>query len=229
MAIANRLLGNLLPSRKNLLRAGIIINTEIILILVYLLVVDVTPTAIRFYAYPFIWINVSLWALTRVSVPDISQFRGIIAGGIAIIYFFILGAVGGLYSLGGNGLGLRIVLFDIPPGWGPALLYSGTWITVSLLPFKLIGYATLAFLVFVTIGNTPRSALSGVIGFFSCISCTWPVVAMVITSLFGSASIIASVAMDQTYALSTSIFVIAILLLTWQPEISAKLETYLPS
>jgi hypothetical protein len=118
--------------------------------------------------------------------------------------------------LHGESLGARIAW--LPPGWGPTLVYSGSALTVSLFPFKVLGYAALAYLVTATVLDTANAGLAGLLGLFSCVSCTWPVAATVLTGVFGGTSAAASVATNQPYGLSTVVFVSSVLLLTWRPS-----------
>jgi hypothetical protein len=106
---------------------------------------------------------------------------------------------------------------SLPPGWSPALLYGGDLLRVSLFPYRLIGYATLSYLVFVTLLDVDGSIFSGALGFASCVSCTWPVLGTAVTALFGGGSLIATVATNQPYGLSTVVFVTSVGLLIWRP------------
>jgi hypothetical protein len=207
------------PRRGTLLGGAILVNTEFLLVAIYLLVTSATPTQLAFYIYPFIWINVALWALWRVDVPSVSQRQKLVAGVIAVGYFLVLGYLGGLYGLGLGEMatGLRIEFMDYPPGWGPALLYGGEWIRLALLPFKVIGYLTLSYLVYVTILDTATSAVAGLFGLFSCISCTLPLIAAIVGGIIGGGGALIALASAQSYPLSTAVFVVTVLLLIWRP------------
>nr|WP_272931380.1 ABC transporter ATP-binding protein [Halobacterium noricense] len=207
--------GRFAPTRKALLYAALLLNGELALVLFYFAVSSSVPTDPVVLAYPFVWINASIWAVSRVSLPDASQKQRMLALGVALAYFLLLGGVGGLYMFHGAGLGARISWLS--PGWGPAFVYSGASLTVSLLPFKVIGYATLAYLVAATVLDAARTGAAGLLGLFACVSCTWPVAATVLTGAFGSASALAAAAQSQPYALSTVVFVSSVLLLVWRP------------
>lgn len=103
------------------------------------------------------------------------------------------------------------------PGWSPALLYGGDLVRFSLFPYKLVGYLALSYLVFVTLLDVNGSALSGALGFASCVSCTWPILGTAVTALFGGGSILATVATNQPYGLSTFVFATSVGLLVWRP------------
>jgi hypothetical protein len=207
--------GDLLPDRSSLLTWAAVLNGELVLVLLYFALSSATPTDAVSLAYPFVWLNIAAWGVHRVGVPDASRRQWLTAGAVAVGYFLLLGGVGGLYMFHGADLGARIAWLS--PGWGPALLYSGEALTVSLLPFKVGGYAALAYLVAVTVIDTARTGLAGLLGFLSCVSCTWPVAATLAASLFGGASTALVVAESQPYALSTAVFVSSVLLLVWRP------------
>ena len=204
------------PARSTLLYGALLLNAELAAVLFYYAVVGATPTDALFLAYPFAWINAAVWGVSRVDLPDAPPRRTWLAYGVGAAYFLILGGVGGLFMLHGEGLGARIAW--LPPGWGPTLVYSGNALTVSLFPFKVVGYAALAYLVAATVLDAANTGLAGLLGLFSCVSCTWPVAATVFTGVFGGASAAASVATNQPYALSTVVFVSSVLLLTWRPS-----------
>ena len=207
--------GDLVPDRGSLLTWAAVLNGELVLLLLYFALSSSTPGDPVSLAYPLVWLNVAAWGVRRVGVPDASRRQWLAAGAVAVAYFLLLGGVGGLYMLHGDGLGTRVAWLS--PGWGPALIYSGSALTVSLLPFKVGGYAALAYLVAVTIIDTARTGVAGLLGLLSCVSCTWPVVATLAAGLFGSASTVVVVAESQPYALSTVVFVSSVLLLAWRP------------
>ncbi|WP_347877773.1 ABC transporter ATP-binding protein [Halobacterium sp. R2-5] len=207
--------GRFVPTRKALLYAALILNGELAVVLLYFAVASSVATDPVVLAYPFVWINASIWAAWRVDLPDAPPRQRLLALGVALAYFLVLGGVGGLYMFHGADLGARVSWLS--PGWGPALLYSGAGFTVSLLPFKVIGYATLAYLVAATVLDAAKTGAAGFLGLFACVSCTWPVAATVFTGAFGSASAVASAAQNDPYGLSTVVFVSSVLLLVWRP------------
>lgn len=220
-------LGRFRPDRDAVLRAGLLVNSEILLTVSYLLLADVTVTEWRYLVYPFVWINVSVWALVRTTpVADSARAR-YVGGGLAVAYFLLLAYVGGMVS---QGVGLQAAdgaaggqpvpgwrLAWLPPGWGPALLYSGPNVRLALMPYKVVGYATLAYLVYATVLDAAGSAVSGVLGLVSCVSCTWPVLASVAAAIAGGGTAVAAAASEWSYALGTGAFVLTVGLLRWRP------------
>ena len=218
------------PSRRTLLWAALLLNAEAIVVLVYISLPTVTPTAIRYYVYPFVWINVGLWAIVRTagvgetaSGPGAGGRKRYVAGALATGYFLVLASVSPLlgpgHRLAGHTghphpPGFRIAW--LPPGWGPALLYNGPLLELTLVPFMLVGYLALAYLVYATVLDAVGSALGGVLGLLSCVSCTWPVLASLVGGLAGGTGL-AAVATNQSYGLSTVVFLLTVGLLYWRP------------
>ncbi|UPM43852.1 DUF7546 family protein [Halocatena salina] len=215
----NAVVGDRMPDIKTVMRWSIVINVEILLVGSYLLIAPVTPTGVWSYVYPFIWINVALWAFSRTETPTASRSRQYTSGLIALGYLFVLGLFGGLYGpgMGEMATGLRIEFVSLPPGWSPAVLYSGELIRLALLPFKVVGYLTLAYLVYVTVLDATGSATMGIFGLFSCVSCVLPLIAATVSGVVGSGGVLVAVATRQSYALSTVVFVFTVLLLVWRP------------
>lgn len=214
-ASVDRTVGRFRPSKSTLLYGALLVNGELAAILLYFTLSSSVPTDPVFLAYPFLWINVSLWALSRVDVPSGSRRQRRLAFGVAAAYFLLLGGLGGLYMLDGAGLGARISW--LAPGWGPTLVYSSPDLTVSLFPYKVLGYATLAYLVAATLLDAAKTGAAGLLGLLSCVSCTWPVAATVFSGAFGGASAVAVAARNEPYAISTVVFVSSVLLLVWRP------------
>jgi len=202
------------PTRGQSLAAALLLNAQLFAVLVYLSLAGTTPTEFLPYVYPFVWLDVALWGVLVAPRPDAPRRRTLLAAGVGVAYFLLLGVVGGLFSLSGSGTGFRIAW--LPPGWGPAVLYEGAALSVSLVPYKTLGYAALAYLVAVTLLDTARGALSGVMGLFACVSCTLPVLATLVSSLLG-ASAAAAFATTRPYGLSTAVFVLTVGLLVWRP------------
>ena len=205
------------PATETLLWGAVLVTAELLALLLYLAQPSVTPTAVRYYVYPFVWINVGLWALVRTDPPAASRRRRYAAGAFAVGYFAVLAYAGGLVGpgLGAMTTGLRIA--PLPPGIGPALIYGGEAIRLVLFPYKIVGYAALAVLVYATALDVARSAIGGTLGLFSCVSCTWPVLATFVGGVAGGSSAVASATLSGSYGLSTVIFVVTVGLLYWRP------------
>jgi len=214
-------LAALRPSRETAVWWAVVLNTELLVLLAYLLVADPTVTRPLFYLVPFVWINAALWGVFRISTAAASTRQRTAALALAGGYFLVLGYFGGLYGpSSGPATGLRVVVSSVPPGWGPALIYGGETLKLALLPFKLVGYATLAYLVYATVLDTASSVVGGVLGLFSCVSCTLPVIAGIVSGFVGGSSAVAAAAYSQSYLLSTAVFVVTVGLLVWRPTMA---------
>ncbi|WP_424019125.1 DUF7546 family protein [Halorientalis pallida] len=219
--ITDRLAG-LRPTREDLLIALLIVNSEVLLLGVYWLVSPSELTsiwAVRYWLYPFIWINVGLLAIFRTTpAPAPSRDRWL-AGGIAVGYFAVLAYAGGIVGPASSmaGRSLRVTVLALPPGWAPTLIYNGTYLSAALFPFKVVGYVALAYLVYATVLDATGSAVTGLLGLLSCVSCSWPVLASLATGLLGSGSALAGAVYTQSYGLSTLVFVVTVGLLYWRP------------
>ena len=195
---------------------GWVVVFQVGLLISYLLSTDARITDPLFLLYPFIWINASLLALLRTDRPVGSTRRRIGAGVVAISYFGMLGYFGGLFGAGVEQMPLHLN-WGPPPGYGPALIWDTGTVNLILEPFKVIGYLTLAYFVYATILDAAAGAIPGILGLFSCISCSWPIIGTIATSLFGSSSAVAAFAIGNSYGVGTLVFVSALALLYYRP------------
>jgi hypothetical protein len=223
-----------LPTRTDLLAGAVVLNAELLVVLVYLAVEPVVIESWRFIVYGFLWINAGLYAVAKTTpaptTPRTKRIALLVAGG----YFVVLAVAGGivgpshtsplaslitdghLHSHGTAAAGsfdLRL----LPPGWGPALVYQGSWLLVILMPYKVIGYLALSYLVYATVIDAAGTVVPGSLGLLSCVSCTWPVVGSLVTSVFGSGSAVVVAATTWPYDISTVAFLATVALLTWRP------------
>ncbi|WP_276281394.1 DUF7546 family protein [Halorussus caseinilyticus] len=222
------------PSRDTLLWAGLLVNTELVLTFAYLLLADVTITEWRYLVFPFVWINVAVWAFVRTTPTAGSDRARYLGVAIAVGYFLLLAYVGGLVKPGlvahshaggtvGHNHATGWQVSWLPPGWGPAVTYIGSFVQLTLMPYKLVGYVALAYLVYDTVLDTAGSAVSGVLGLVSCVSCTWPVIATLAAGVTGSGTAVAAAASEWSYTLGTVAFLLTVGLLRWRPSFGGRL------
>jgi hypothetical protein len=220
-------LAALAPDRGTLLWAAVLLNTELLVVLAYLALAtprfdDLSGWKVAaFYAYPFVWLNAAVWGVTRVRLPDAPTRRRLLAGTLAGGYLLVLAYAGGLVGASADApvTGLRVALASLPPGWSPAVVYGGEHLQLALLPFKVGAYLALAYLVYATVLDAAGSAAGGLLGLFSCVSCTLPVIAGVLSGFVGGSAALVSAATAQSYALSTAAFVVTVVLLVWRPTV----------
>ncbi len=210
------------PDRETAVLGVGLLAAEAAAVAVYLLFADVRVNDPLVLVYPLVWINVGVWALWRTEPPAASRRRRLTVGLLAAVYLGVLAVVGGVVvpspATGGQPASVRLAYASLPPGYGPALLYAGGAVGVNLLPYQVVGYLALAYLVYATVLEAAGSAVSGVLGLFTCVSCVWPVLGTVVAGLFGSGSAVYALALSQSYALSTVVFVTAVALLRWRPD-----------
>jgi len=217
-------LAKLRPRRETLLWGSLLVTLELGVLATYSLLGSsslVSLAGVRFWLYPFVWINVGLWAVVRTlpAGTGASEHQRLLAGALATGYVGVLAYTGGLVGAGmAEGAGVvRVVWTTIPPGWGPAVTYAGDLATLTLVPYKIVGYLALAYLVYATMLDAARSAVTGVLGLLSCVSCSWPVLASLATGVAGGGSGIAAAVSTGSYGLSTLVFVATVGLLYWRP------------
>lgn len=219
--------------RDTLLLGALLVNTQLLLFLAYHFVSPNDITGVTPVAVPLVWITVGVWVLVRTEVPPASQRQRTVGLAVAVGYFGLLGYFGGVWGPGVSALpvGVDLAVVTAPPGWAPrvfvnlpadglalgslAIPFQG--VRLNLIPWQVVGYVALAYLVYAAVLDAAGSAISGVIGLLSCVSCTWPVVAAIATSVLGGSAAVAGVVYDQSYLLSTVVFVVTVGLLFWRP------------
>lgn len=223
-------IARLRPDRTTLLVAGLLVNTQIAITLAYLLISDAIITQPRYLIYPWLWIDAALlavWKTDPAPAPTATRRVGIaIAGGYFLLLAIaagLVGPTGGIVATltGTAGPAPEATGWSIhwlPPGSGPALLYQGTAVRTALLPYEVIGYVGLAYLVYAGVLEAAGSTLSGLVGVFSCVSCAWPVVGGAVTTIFGGGSAIAIAATTWPHDVSTIVFLSAVGVLYWHPS-----------
>jgi len=220
----NSSFARLRPRRETVLWGSLLVTLELGMLAAYSLLGSsslVSLAGVRFWIYPFVWINVGLWAVVRTvpAASGASTRQRLLAGLLAAGYFGLLAYTGGLVGSGMTEAAgvVRVVWATIPPGWGPAVTYAGDLATLTLVPYRIVGYLALAYLVYATVLDAARSAVTGVLGLLSCVSCSWPVLASLATGVAGSGSGLAAAVSTGSYGLSTLVFVVTVALLYWRP------------
>lgn len=153
--------------------------------------------------YPLVWLAAS--AIAVWTVRDQLRRLGPVAltGGLA--YTLVLCWTAGLLAPG-TGTGEVAVHFALP-GWGPAVFYSGSVVTVLVVPFLVVGYVTLGLLGAGALRVTLQSVPAGAVGLLACVSCTAPLLAGLAGSL-GAGSLASAVSTAQ-YPLATAAFLLS--------------------
>lgn len=190
---------------------------------------------LRYALYPFVWINVGLYAVARTTPPagdrslrtsvagflsvggDLSarDQRRAIALVVAVLYGLALGVITGLVGLPHIGhthpSGLQFSLSA--PGWGPRIAYVVGGSHLYFVPYRVIGYVALSYLLYVRLASFSLASGAGVVGLASCLGCAFPLV----TSLFaGAGAATLSAVTGYSLDLSTAAFLVAVAAL-WMP------------
>ena len=202
----------LVPEGRSLALWAVILNTELLLVLLYLFLLPGAATDPFLLAFPFVWLNVAGLVFLHVRPAPASLRRRAVAGAVALGYGLLLGYVGGVFGTGGAGTGLRVVL-AAPPGFAPSVVYSGATLAVVVTPWKVAGYLALSYLVYVTVVDASGGLAGGVVGLFSCVSCVLPIVASVVGGAIGAGGTLYQIALAQSYGLSTLVFLTSVGLL----------------
>lgn len=210
-------LGALLPRQGRLLGYALVLDVQLVAVALYYSFSNLQLSEPRYVIYGLLWINVSFLVVRSTRLPSDVPFRvRRRALAVATAYFGLLAVAGGLIGTGiENAAGLRVAW--LTPGWGPALTYAGSTVSLVLMPAYVVGYAALAYLVYGALLETTRSAIGGVLGVLSCVSCTWPILASVASTVVGSSGILSASAMQLSLDLSTAVFLATVALLYWRP------------
>ncbi|AGN02961.1 hypothetical protein L593_15135 [Salinarchaeum sp. Harcht-Bsk1] len=212
------------PRKSTIVWGVVLVNVEALFVLTYLAITQ-RSYDLAFLLFPFVWINVGLWALVRTEPPSASTSRRRVAAGLSVLYFLALGFMGNMLALGpafGSdtpATGFDFVMYGIqPPGWTPYLLFNSEFLHVSLIPPYVIGFAALTYLVYATVLDAASLAGVGIVGLFSCISCTMPLVAAVVTGAIGASSgALLSAVAPIAYEGGMVLYVVTVALLYYRP------------
>jgi hypothetical protein len=160
----------------------------------YLRTVPAEVTAVRYFLYPFVWVNVAVVAVARTRIPSASTRRHTLVALVGVGYFLGLAAIDGTLALS-PGTGLT-VHWALPPGWGPLVIADVGPVRLTPVPYRTLGYAAIAYLLSVTLLERSLRGLGGLVGLFSCVSCTLPVIAAVLSGVAGGSVIAGRVRMS---------------------------------
>ncbi|WP_435345576.1 DUF7546 family protein [Haloarchaeobius sp. HRN-SO-5] len=213
----------LVPEPSTVFAAFIVVTGEALVAALY--AAEVGGVSLSMLVLPFVWIDVGLWALWRASPPPAPTRRRRLAALVTVGYGLVLAYFGGVLDLGYAFYSVPgydpsygwYVTTSLPPGLGPAVVYESELLVLRLFPYQVVGYAALVYLVYATVIDATGAAVSGVLGLLSCISCSWPILAAVASGVAGGSSALASAAYQESFPLSTAVFVVTVGLLYWRP------------
>jgi hypothetical protein len=178
----------------------------------YLAVTGADPVAVRYLLYPFVWIDAGVWAVANAEPRAGSRRHHRLAVALAAGYFLLVMAVPGNVGVGhldGHPHLASLRVAWAPPGWGPVVAYAGL-VRLYLVPFEVVGYLSLSYLVYANALRTTRGTLGGALGVVTCVGCTVPVLAPLLGLLGGPASGLVTTAYAYSYDAGTALFVLAL-------------------
>lgn len=199
-----------------------ILLAEFLAVLVYVSVTSTIITEPRYVIYPFIWINIGLLAVSRTELSERNRRIQALALGATGLYLLVLLYLGGVVRFGfltplGTGTEFRISW--APPGWGPTVVFRNQWLQTVVVPFKVAGYLSFAYLFYARLLDATKGVLSGVFGLVSCVGCTFSI----LMPLFGASAF--GAVTQLSWDLSTVVFLLTVGLLYWSAEIGVVLST----
>jgi len=214
-------------SRRGLLVWTLVANVEVAAVVGYFAFTDATLSSPSFTLYGLVWVNTALAVFARYDPPTPGGRRGAVAAVVAGGYGSLLAVFGGVVSpsTAVSPLGWGVSL--LPPGWGPAVVYGGEYVAAILMPARLLGYGALVYLLYGSLAEASRAGVAGLLGLFSCVSCSFPIVAGAVAALVGGGGFVATLTTGVGYGPSTAVFLLTVALLWWRPgfETLARLRS----
>jgi hypothetical protein len=210
---------------RDLLYGALIGNSLAVLSVAYVLLSGITITQPRYAVYGLAWIFVGVVAVWKTDPAPADERTRRRAAAVAILYFVALAAAGGVLVTamrpGAGEFGIRLA--TLAPGWGPAPVVSTPWAALVLMPARIVGYVALAYLVYATVIDAAGAAVSGIVGLLSCVSCSWPILASILSGVLGGSSAVVAATFDFSYDVSTVVFLLTVALLYWRPLFGDRL------
>ncbi|QLG60948.1 DUF7546 family protein [Halorarum salinum] len=199
-----------------------VVALELLSVVAYFGLTPARPTGLRYVLYPFVWITVGLWAVAAVDVrPDAPRSHRVAAAFVAVAYFLVLAWLAGLVAVyaGSHAHSHAYVHgFQVSmaaPGWGPRIAYVTHAFHVYFVPYRVLGFLALAYLVYATVLDATAAALSGTLGLAACVGCTFPVFASFVAGVVGPG--VATSVTGLSVDISTAVYLVAVGLLVVRP------------
>jgi len=205
----------------------LVVAAELAVVTAYLATTStVTVVEPRYVVYPFLWINVGVWAMVRTETPSVDRRQWAVAATLAGGYLGVLLLAAGTLQIGIgeplNGGAVASIHWNIP-GLGPIVVYGTPRVRLSIIPFKLVGYVAMTYLVYARLLGATRAVLSGALGLFSCVGCTFSL----LLPLLGATTLFGSTLTGLAWDLSTLVFLLTVALLYWADEVSVVVTRWL--
>ena len=196
-----------------------VVAVELLLVTGYFGLTGAEPTSLRIVLYPFVWVNVGVWAVNRTRPPTASRRHRLVAGVVASAYCLLLAYAAGLVALGhSHPDAVGVTLTAASPGWGPVVAYTSPSLRLLFVPFRVVGYLALSYLVYAAVLDTTTAAVPGLLALVTCVGCSFPLVAALVGGVAGGSAGLVTTVSAYSLDLSTAVFVLAVALLYWRPR-----------
>ncbi|MFB6112463.1 MAG: hypothetical protein ABEJ35_08030 [Halobacteriaceae archaeon] len=210
-----RVADHLVLSYRALMVLGGLICLELLAVGVWFRVADWRLLRASAAAHPLVWINVAIFAVMAVRRRPSTFGRRWPAAVVALAYLGLLAWIGGVIDFRGGGVAVELLW--LPPGWGPVLKIGTPWVGLTLFPYQVIGYVTLAYLAYRSLLDAFGAVTGAIVGLASCIGCTVPIAAGLGATLVGGSVPLAFGGAGRPAALGTVVFLVAVAALLWRP------------
>lgn len=201
-----------IPLIGPVLVAGGLVFAELLIVMTYLELTSTGVTKPRYLIYPFIWINIGLLAIYLGTARAGSRRHRLLGLGIAGGYYLLLLVVAGNISFE-MGAEPALGIIWATPGWGPVLSGGFPGVDFQLIPYEVVGYAGLAYLLYVNVLDVSRGILPGILGIVTCVSCSMPLWGPILGLVGGGAMGLSQFATTYAYDIGTAIFLVTMGLL----------------
>ncbi|WP_425498471.1 DUF7546 family protein [Natrinema soli] len=193
--------------------------------LIYAYVTGDIGVRITHFLIPFIWTTVSVWVIWHTHPVSVRPFVQFLAAISSITYLLLLLYLSGLIGpgtshlgqlTGTNGIGMT---WGRSLGWSPVFLYTGDFITLTVIPYQLAGLLAMSYLVYDALLDLARSAIGGVLGIAACPACVGPLFAPLLTSGVSGSSTVLLLGV-YGYETATVLFIAAVGILYHRHKLS---------
>jgi hypothetical protein len=203
-------------ARRDVRLLALAVVAEVALAAVHFALRPGEATNLRYVLYPFVWINVAVWAVAKTTPADATPRREAVAVILAVAYAATLATLGGLVGLSGGAegpLGLRFALRS--PGWGPVVAYVSPALYLTFVPYLVIGYLALSYLLYAAAVDALSATPLGALGLVACAGCSVPILTTLAGAVAGAAG--AAAAYAHSLDVATAAFVATVALLYYRP------------
>lgn len=206
--------------KRDVLVISGLLAVQLLFVATYFAATDAEPVSLRHLLYPLAWIAVGLWVPLRGGPRTDSARARAVGAVVAVGYFLLVAWLSGLIGTHGAHAGSVQTGLDVvvaSPGWGPRVSYVTALGHVTAIPYLVVGYAALSYLVYAAVADATTAVASGVLGVFACVGCSFSLLASVLAGTAGGSSGLVTAVYALSTDLSTLVFLLAVGLLLRRP------------